>query len=84
MRVAVRPRPVRNRRERLLVKFCGGEEKRFGCVSTLHPSRPEGKTQPLLINTMTALKNTNKQRQAVEDAAISRLMENVDDAQTSL
>lgn len=39
--IAVRPRPVGDRRERFLVKLCGGKEKRFGCVSTQRPWRPE-------------------------------------------
>lgn len=39
--VAVRPRPVGDGRERLLVKLCGGKEKRFGCVSAQRPRRPE-------------------------------------------
>jgi len=49
--IAVRPRPIRKRRERLLVKLCGGEEKRFSKVKELHPSSPEMKNShcPLMI-----------------------------------
>lgn len=45
MSIAVRPRPVRERRERLLEKFCGrGMKKRFDYVSELNSSSPEIKT----------------------------------------
>lgn len=71
MSVAVRPRPVRKRRERLLVKFCGRgwkKKKRFGYVSKLHPSSPGIKTLSVkaLSTAARAKRDRHEPRQSVD------------------
>lgn len=70
MCVAIRPRPVGNRRERLLVKLCGAEERRFGCVSK--------RRNAVLDFTLASHGQSEKKDEAVDHAVIRTPRENVD------